>query len=120
MADEDLDKLVRDIRADEKCIRLFGILGHQLELFVTGGRPDLNCLLTSLKSEALVSEDEYGKLKSTFALDMVIPPKSREIAGRFQLNASDVGVDAEGNFGYRHRFLDRGRSQQGPRGRGCG
>ena len=110
MTTEQLDNLVRDIRADEKYIRLLDILGYQLELFVKGGQPDLDCLLTSLKSEALVSDDEYSELKSAFALDMVIPLKSHRITGRFQLNASDVGVDAEGNFGYRRRFLDRGRS----------
>ena len=76
---EQLDDLVRDIQADAKRIRLLNILGRQLELFITGGQPDLDNLLISLKAEALVSDDEYCELESTFALDKVSSLTSREV-----------------------------------------
>jgi hypothetical protein len=61
-----LNVLVRDIQADVKRIRLFDILGQQL-----GFEPDLDCLLSSLKAEALVSEEEYRELTLTFTLETV-------------------------------------------------
>ena len=63
----ELDVLVGNIRADAKRIRLLDILGQQLRLLIT----DLDSLLSSLKAEALVSEEDCGDLKLTFALETV-------------------------------------------------
>ena len=69
-----LDTLVSSIQADSKRVRLLDILGKQLGLLING-EPDLSCLLSSLKAEALVSEGDYGELKLAFALEKVRPPR---------------------------------------------
>ena len=72
MCMKQLDVLVRDIQADAIQICLLDILGQQL-----GFEPDLDCLLSSLKAEALVSEEEYKELTLTFALETVSSPTYR-------------------------------------------
>jgi hypothetical protein len=57
-------------------MRLLDVLGGQLKLLIDEERPDLRVLLTSLKAEALVSEEDYNELKAAYALDMVSPPVS--------------------------------------------
>lgn len=74
MKTDELDVLVRGIQADAKRIRLLDLLGRQLEVLINTGQPDLTCLLASLKAEALVSEEDWEELKSTFALDCVCRP----------------------------------------------
>jgi hypothetical protein len=68
---ESLDILIRDIQADPKRVRLLQILGHQLELLINEGRPDLHSLYTSLKAETIVSEEECRELSAIFALEAV-------------------------------------------------
>jgi hypothetical protein len=68
---EQLDVLIKDIQADPKRVRLLQILGHQLELLINEGRPDLHFLYTSLRAETVVSEEEYSELMTTFALEDV-------------------------------------------------
>ena len=68
--------MIEDIQADSKCIRLFQILGQQLELLINEGRPDLHSLFNSLKAETLVSEEEYGELRATFTLEAVRIPRA--------------------------------------------
>jgi hypothetical protein len=68
---EQLDIMVRDIQADSKRMRLLQILGQQLELLINEGRSDPDSLFTSLKTEALMSEEEYRELKSIFIMDTV-------------------------------------------------
>ena len=73
---EQLDVLVRDIRADTKRIRLLDLLGRPRSLRPTARvinkrgttRPRL---LACFMAEALVSEEDHGELKSAFALDCV-------------------------------------------------
>jgi hypothetical protein len=74
MRTAELDVLVRDIQADAKQVRLLDLLGRQLEILINEGKPDLDCFLVSLKAEALVSEEDWQELKSTFALDCVCRP----------------------------------------------
>jgi hypothetical protein len=54
-------------------MQLLQILGRQLELLINEGQPDLDSLLTSLKTEGLVSGEEYGELRATFAQEAVSP-----------------------------------------------
>jgi hypothetical protein len=63
--------MIQDIKTDLKRIRLLEILGQQLELLVHQGKPNLHSMLTSLKAEALVSEEECKELAITFALEEV-------------------------------------------------
>ena len=63
--------MIKDIQTDSKRVRLFQILGHQVELLIDKGRPDLDLLYASLKAENLVSDGEYRELRATFALDAV-------------------------------------------------
>jgi hypothetical protein len=70
MGMRELDVLVRNIRADAKRLRLLDILGQQLRLLITD-KPNLDSLLSSLKAEALVAEEDCGDLKLTFALEAV-------------------------------------------------
>jgi hypothetical protein len=67
----ELDVLIGNI-ADAKRIRLLDILGQQFRLLITR-KPDLESLLSSLKAEALVSEEDCGNLKLTFALETLRP-----------------------------------------------
>jgi hypothetical protein len=76
MAGPTLDNLISKIRADTNQMRLLDVLGGQLKLLIDEERPDLRVLLTSLKAEALVSEEDYNELKAAYALDMVSPPVS--------------------------------------------
>jgi hypothetical protein len=66
-----LDVMIKDIQADSKRMRLLYILGQQLERLINEGQPDLDFLFASLQIETLVSEEEYGKLRATFALEAV-------------------------------------------------
>jgi hypothetical protein len=75
---EHLDIVIKDIQADSKRMRLLHILGQQLELLINEGRPDLESLFASLQTETLVSEEEYGELRATFALEAVSPLLRRE------------------------------------------
>ncbi len=63
--------MIKDIQTDAKRMRLFQILGKQLELLINEGRPDLDSLFASLKTDALVSEEECSELKATFAMETV-------------------------------------------------
>lgn len=71
MDGEQLDSMIKDIQADSKRVRLFEILGQQLELLINKGQPDLHSLYTSLKAETLVSEEELRELRAIFALESV-------------------------------------------------
>ncbi|KAN0068072.1 hypothetical protein V8E54_008718 [Elaphomyces granulatus] len=71
----ELEVLVGNIRADTKRVRLLDILGQQLRLLITD-KPNLGSLLSALKAEALVSEEDYGDLKLTFALEAEPMPTS--------------------------------------------
>lgn len=71
---EQLDALVKGIRADPKRVRLLDILGSQLELFINTGQSDIDCLLASLEAEALVSRKDCEELKIAFAPDRVCKP----------------------------------------------
>lgn len=51
--------------------RRLDLLARQLEILINEGKPDLDCLLVSLKAEA---EEDWQELKSTFALDCVCRP----------------------------------------------
>jgi hypothetical protein len=84
----ELAVLVRDYQADPKQIRLLNILGPQLKKFINEGKPDLDCLLSSLKAEDLVSEEDCKGLKSvdTVSLTRIIqfqinPTKFPDIGG---------------------------------------
>jgi hypothetical protein len=74
--------MIRNIRADTKQIRLLDVLSGQLKSLVDEGQPDLDSLLTSLKSENLVSGAEYDYLKSKY-LDTVSLLLYREVKERF-------------------------------------
>lgn len=52
-------------------MQLLQLLGQQLELYINQGQPDLGLLLTRLKADGLVSEDEYKELSVSFALEAV-------------------------------------------------
>jgi hypothetical protein len=80
MDTEHLDVIIKDIQADSKRIRLLHILGQQLELLINKGRPDLASLFASLQTETLMSEEEYGELRGTFALKAVNLSLRREKA----------------------------------------
>lgn len=71
MHGEQLDRLIRDIQADERRMTLLRILGPQLEQLVCKGRPDLHALYDGLCQERLVSQREMQDLRETFALDSV-------------------------------------------------
>jgi hypothetical protein len=71
MNGEQLDSMIRDIQADSKLVRLFDILGQQLELWINKGQPDLHSLYISLEAETLVSEEELRELRAAFALESV-------------------------------------------------
>jgi hypothetical protein len=73
MDEEQLDVMIKDIQANLKRMQLLQILGQQLELLINEGQPNLDSLLTSLKTEALVSGEEYGELRVTFAREAVSP-----------------------------------------------
>jgi hypothetical protein len=75
---ETLDSMIKDIQSNSKHVRLLQILGHQLELLINEGHPDLHSLLTSMKTDALVSEEEYQELKSNFALETVSDLRNEE------------------------------------------
>ena len=95
-----LDVMIKDVQADSKWMRLLHILGQQLELLINEGRPDLASLFASLQTETLVSEQEYGELRATFALEAVSPSLRRE-RSRTDLEISAIGGDATGLFEYR-------------------
>src|SRR6266496_5370717 len=73
MDEKQLDVVIKGIQANPKQMQLLQILGQQLELLINEGQPDLDSLLTSLKTEALVSGEEYGELRATFAREAVSP-----------------------------------------------
>lgn len=63
--------LIQQIKTDSKRVRLLQILGQQIEDLVNKGQPDLHSLYESLEDENLVSEEEMGELRNTFALEAV-------------------------------------------------
>jgi hypothetical protein len=73
---EQLDVMIKDIQVDSKRMRLLQVLGQQLELLINEGRPDLDALFTLLKTETLVTEEEYGELRVTFALETIGPSRA--------------------------------------------
>jgi hypothetical protein len=92
----ELDVLVGNIRADAKRIRLLDILDRQLRLLIT----DLDSLLSSLKAEALVSEEDCGDLKLTFALETVRPLTYRSYR-LILINSFNIGSNANWFIGHR-------------------
>ncbi len=99
MGMEELDVLVGNIRADAKRLRLLDILDQQLRLLITD-KPDLDSLLSSLKAEALVSEEDCWDLKLTFALEAV-RPLTYQSYRLILINAFNIGSNA--NWLIRHR-----------------
>jgi hypothetical protein len=96
----ELDVLIGNIQADAKRIRLLDILGQQLGLLITG-KPDLESLLSLLKAEALVSEEDCGNLKLTFALETVRPLTYRSYR-LILMNSFNIGSNANWFIGHRH------------------
>ena len=97
---EQLDVMVKDIQADSMRMRLLQILGQQLELLITEGQPDLDSLFASLKTETLVSGEEYEELGATFALEAVSPSCTVK-RSRTDSDISGIGGNARGLFEYR-------------------
>jgi len=88
----ELEVLVGNIRADTKRVRLLDILGQQLRLLITD-KPNLGSLLSALKAEALVSEEDYGDIKLTFALEAV-KPLTYQRYRLILINAFNIGTNA--------------------------
>jgi hypothetical protein len=97
---EQLDVMIKDIQADSKRIRLLQILGQQLELLINEGQPDPDALFASLKTEILVSGEEYGELRATFSLQAVSPSRAVK-RPRTDSDIFAIGGDAKGIFEYR-------------------
>src|SRR4030095_845811 len=96
-----LDILIRDIQADSKRMQLLHILGHQLELLINEGRPGLQSLFTTLKVEALVSEEEDRDLRANFSLKAVRYPYTIRRA-RPDSDVSVLGGDTYRLLEYRY------------------
>jgi hypothetical protein len=67
----ELNILIKDIQTDSRRVRLLQILSGQLELLINKGKPNLCSLLTSLKEESLLSEEDYKELRAHYALETV-------------------------------------------------
>jgi hypothetical protein len=83
---EQLDLMISDVQANPKRMRLFHILGRQLELMINQGRPDFHSLYDSLKKENLVSDEKFRELRLTFALDVISCFSPRKNPGLIQIS----------------------------------
>ena len=69
-----LDSLICEVQADSRQLQLLHLLGPHVEHYVRTGKIDLTSLLSSLKTEAMMSEEEHDQLLLQISSDAARQP----------------------------------------------